>query len=83
MSAEKGTYSYGETYKLSNSRSDILGMRGLVVARLVKNDGAEATSNRTSFTTPSALGDPSIGISSSSSAQASLWASWGAPSKAS
>ena len=72
VSAEGWTHSCGGTYKLTNSWLGILGLRGLALTSLVKNDGAAATSNRASAITPSAPGDPLTWIPSSGGAQASL-----------
>ena len=75
VSMEGWTYSYGGMYELSNNRSGILGLQGLVLASLVKNDGATSTSNGASAITSSISEDPPAGISSSGGAQASLRAS--------
>ena len=80
--AEGWTHSCKGTYKLSSSHSGILDLRGPTLASLVENDGAATTSNKASSITPSTPGDPQAGNPSFSGTQASLEASWGAPSKA-
>ena len=82
VSVEGWTHFYRGTYELSGSHSSILGLRGLTLVSLVENDATTTTSNGASGTTPLASGDPLAGIPSFGGAQASLKASWGAPSKA-
>ena len=50
VSAEGWIHSCGGTYVLSSSWLGILGLRGLMLVSLVKNDGATTTSNGASTT---------------------------------
>ena len=79
--AKGRSHSCGRTYKPNISWCS-LGLRGPAFASLVKNDGPAAISDEASPTTPSALGGHPVGTLSSTDAQASPEASWGAPSKA-